>query len=65
MWFGTVLWLLWQILTKYCKVLMPRPSNWGIQGACTILLPKEIVKYSFMCGSNFNETDVILLKYAE
>ena len=27
-------------------------------GASTIILFKDIDKYAFMCGSNFNETDV-------
>ena len=37
---------------------MPRPLKWGIIGASTIILFKDIDKYAFMCGSNFNETDV-------
>ena len=40
---------------------MPRPLKWGILGASTIILSKDIDKYAFMCGSNFNETDVMLL----
>ena len=40
---------------------MPRPLNRGILGASTIILSKDIDKYAFMCGSNFNETDVMLL----
>jgi hypothetical protein len=54
----TVLWLFWQILAQYCKVLMPRPIKRGILGASTLILSKDIDKYAFMCGSNFNETDV-------
>ena len=34
----------------------------GILGVSTIILSKDIDKYAFMCGSNFNETDVILGK---
>ena len=30
----------------------------GILRASTIILSKDIDKYAFMCGSNFNETDV-------
>ena len=37
---------------------MPRPLKWGILGARTIILSKDIVKYAFMCGSNFYESDV-------
>ena len=37
---------------------MPRPLKWGILGASTIILSKDIDKYAFMCGSNFHETDV-------
>ena len=37
---------------------MPRPLKRGILGASTIILSKDIDKYAFMCGSNFNETDV-------
>ena len=37
---------------------MPRPLKWGILVANTIILSKDIDKYAFMCGSNFNETDV-------
>ena len=54
----TVLWLSWQILIWYCKFLMPRPVKWGMLGASTIILSKDIDKYAFMCGSNFYETDV-------
>ena len=32
---------------------------WGILGASTIILSKDIDKYAFMCGSNFYESDVI------
>ena len=56
----TVLWLFWQILIQYCKFLMPRPLKWGILGASTIILSKDIDKYAFMCGSNFYESDVSL-----
>ena len=41
---------------------MPRPLKQGILGASTIMLSKDIDKYAFMCGSNFNETDVIKAK---
>ena len=54
----TVLWLFWQILIQYCKFLMPRPLKWGILGASTILLSKDIDEYAFMCGSNFYGSDV-------
>ena len=37
---------------------MPRPLKRGILGASTMILSKDIDKYAFMCGSNFNETDV-------
>ena len=36
---------------------MPRPLKWGILGASTIIISKDIDKYAFMCGSNFNDTD--------
>ena len=39
---------------------MPRPLKWGILGASTIILSKDINKYAFMCGSNFYESDVTL-----
>ena len=38
---------------------MPKPLKWGILGASTIILSKDIDKYAFMCGSNFYESDVI------
>ena len=38
---------------------MPRPLKWGILGASTIILSKDIDKYAFMCGSNFYESDVM------
>ena len=38
---------------------MPRPLKWGILGASTIILSKDIAKYAFMSGSNFFESDVI------
>ena len=41
---------------------MPRPLKWGILGASTIILSKEIDKYAFMCGSNFYESDVSRVK---
>ena len=44
---------------------MPRPLKQGIPGASPIILSKEIVKYAFMCGSNFYETDVTLCKKLE
>ena len=37
---------------------MPRPLKPGILGESTIILSKDIDEYAFMCGSNFNETDV-------
>ena len=37
---------------------MPRPLKWGILGVGRIILLKDIDKYAFMCGSNFNETHV-------
>ena len=37
---------------------MPRPLKQGILGASTIVISKDIDKYAFMCGSNFNETGV-------
>ena len=40
---------------------MSRPLKRGILGASTIILSKDIHKYAFMCGLNFNETDVILM----
>ena len=40
---------------------MPRHLKLGILGATTIILSKDIDKYAIMCGSNFYETDVILI----
>ena len=37
---------------------MPRALKRGILGASTIIISKDIDKYAFMCGSNFDETDV-------
>ena len=37
---------------------MPRPVKWGMLGASTITLSKDIDKCASMCGSNFYETDV-------
>ena len=37
---------------------MPRPLKWGILGASTIILSKDIYEYAFMCGLNFYESDV-------
>ena len=37
---------------------MPRPVKWGMLGASTIILSKDIDKYAFMYGSNFYESDV-------
>ena len=37
---------------------MPRPIKRAILGASTIILPKDIDKYAFMCGSNSYESDV-------
>ena len=44
---------------------MPRPLKWGILGASTIILSKDMDKYVFMFGSNFYETDItyIVWKY--
>ena len=39
---------------------MPRPLKQGLLGASTIILSKDIDKYAFMCGSNFNETDITI-----
>ena len=36
---------------------MPIPLKWGILGAITIILFKDIDKHAFKCGSNFYETD--------
>ena len=55
----TLLWLFWQILIQYCKVLMPRPLKRGILGASTIFLSKDIDNYAYKCGSNFYESDVM------
>ena len=55
----TVLSPVWQILIQYWKFLMPRPLKWGIIGASTIILTKDIDKYTYKCGSNFYESDVI------
>ena len=38
---------------------MPGPLKQGILGASIIILSKVIDKNTFMCGSNFYETDVI------
>ena len=57
----TVLQLFWQILTQYCKFLKPRPLKQGILGASAIILSKDYDKYAFMCGSNFYESDVIII----
>ena len=32
--------------------------EYGILGASTIILSKDIDKYAFICGSNFYETDL-------
>jgi hypothetical protein len=37
---------------------MPRPMKRGILDAGTMTLSKDIDKYTFMCASNFYETDV-------
>jgi hypothetical protein len=37
---------------------MPRPLKRGIPGASTIILSNDIDRYTFMCGSNFYESDV-------
>ena len=41
---------------------MARPLERGKLGASTIILFKDIDKYAFMCGSNFNETDVTYVR---
>ena len=41
---------------------MPRPLKRGIIDASTIILSKGINTYAFMCGSNFYESDVSLVK---
>ena len=41
---------------------MSRPLKWGILGASTIILSKDIDEYAFMCGSNFYESDVMMLE---
>ena len=42
----TLEWLFWQILISYCKFLMSKLLKWGITEACTIILSKDIHKYS-------------------
>ena len=37
---------------------MPRPLKRGMLGNSTIIPSKDIVKYAFICGSNFYETNV-------
>ena len=37
---------------------MPRHLKQDILGASKIMGSKDIDKYAFMCGSNFNESDV-------
>ena len=37
---------------------MPRPLKRGMLGTSTIIPSKDIVKYAFICGSNFYETNV-------
>ena len=55
----TVLWLFLKILIQYCKFFTPRPLKWGIKGASTIILSKDIDKYAIMCDSDFYESDII------
>ena len=38
---------------------MPRLLKRVILAAITTILSKDIDKYTYLCGSNFNETDVI------
>ena len=40
------------------QITHSRPLKWGIFGASTIIISKDIDKYAFMCGSNFYESDV-------
>ena len=51
----------WQILSSYCKFLMPRPFKWSILGIHKIILSKIFIKSQrqIMCGSNFYGSDVI------
>ena len=44
---------------------MPRPLKRKILGASTIILSKDIDKYTSMCGSNFYETDINKLEQLE
>ena len=41
---------------------MSRTLKKGILGASTITLSKDIDKCDFICGSDFNETDVMVEK---
>ena len=41
---------------------MPRPLEWGMLGASTIILSIDIDKYAFICGSNSYESDVTFKK---
>ena len=49
---------MWLYYDFFGKFVIPRPLKRGILGASTIILSKDIDKFAFMCGSNFNETDV-------
>ena len=39
---------------------MPRALKWGVLGASTIILSKDIDNYAYNCGSNFYESDVTI-----
>ena len=53
----TVLWLFLANSNLILQIFHARPLKWGILGASTINLSKDIDKYAFMCGSNFYESD--------
>ena len=44
---------------------MPRPLKRKILGASTIILSKDIDKYTSMCGLNFYEPDINKLEQLE
>ena len=54
----TVLWLFLANSNSILQIFLPRPLKWGMLGASKIIISKDIDKYAFMGGSNFNETDV-------
>ena len=49
---------LWLFLANSNSILQISHLKRGILGASTTILFKDIVKYAFMCGSNFYESDV-------